>query len=381
MGEKASRPGAGLFLQQAQVSEIVCRRAGAVELLVQFAGRDTLEKALLYPDLCPQPVAVGDCLLLNTTAVELALGSGGYHFVVANLSALAGDEDAAPRSAQELASAGHIMKLRYTPLQLRCLAVEEEAGPHHAVLQQADTLAQMPVVIAGLHSQIAPIAAAIKALASDQARIAYIMNDTAGLALGFSRLAQELCEKRLLDVTITAGQAFGGQFEAVNIYSALLAAKLAAQADIAILCQGPGNVGTETRFGFGAVYQGEAVNAVSVLEGVPIAAVRLSFADPRPRHRGISQQFLVALGKIALRRAVIPLPTLAAEKLLLLQTQLKETGIDRQHEVVLEEGEVGLEELRRRAIVVTSMGRSIAQDREFFLAAGAAGAAAAKRLK
>ena len=32
------------------------------------------------------PPNVGDEVLLNTTAVELSLGTGGYHFVIANLN-------------------------------------------------------------------------------------------------------------------------------------------------------------------------------------------------------------------------------------------------------------------------------------------------------
>jgi hypothetical protein len=362
----------GISLQTARVVEILSRRPGAVELSVELAEGKGAERAICYPALCPHEAAVGDCVLLNTTAVELGLGSGGYHFVVANLSKT-------KRTAEYEGSYGHIIKLRYTPLQVCRLAVEEKDSPSHKALREARSLQGMPVVAAGLHSQIAPIAAAIKAHTSGRAKTAYIMNDTAALPLPFSRLVEELRRKRLIDVTITAGQAFGGDLEAVNIYSALLAAKQAAGADIAIVAQGPGNVGTDTLFGFGAVYQGEVVNAVGILEGVPVAAVRLSFSDSRPRHQGISQQFLVSLGRVALCRSTVVLPRLEEKKLLFLQEQLRDGGISALHEVIMEEGEAGLEELRRLGIEVTSMGRGIEDDREFFLAASAAGTAAAKK--
>lgn len=362
-----------LSVQVGRVVEIVASRAGAVELLVELPGAAAPERAILYPALFPQPVAAGDCVLLNTTAVRLGLGSGGYHFVIAKVGGV-------PLREQEAAFPGHIIKLRYTPLQVRCLAVEAKESPHHEALQEAETIAGMPVVVAGLHSQIAPVAAAVKAHTSGKAKIAYIMNDTASLALGFSHLVEELRRTGLIDTTITAGQAFGGDLEAVNIYSALLAAKVVAKADLAIVAQGPGNVGTDTLFGFGAIYQGEVVNAVGVLGGMPVAAARISFADPRARHRGISRQFLVSLGRVALWRAVVAIPELEEEKLSFLQEQLRQEGISSRHEIVIENGEAGIEELRRRQIRVTSMGRSMDEDREFFLAAGAAGAAAAKIL-
>src|SRR3954452_3088381 len=53
------------------------------------------------------PVALGDRVVVNTTAVELGLGTGGWHVVHWNLS------------RSELVEPGpdHVMKLRYTSLQ------------------------------------------------------------------------------------------------------------------------------------------------------------------------------------------------------------------------------------------------------------------------
>jgi hypothetical protein len=238
----------------------------------------------------------------------------------------------------------------------------------------------MPVIVAALHSQIAPAAAAVKQLAPD-ARIAYIMTDTAALPLAFSDLVPNLKQSGLIDETISVGQAFGGDYEAVNVYSGLQAARAVVGAEIAIVAQGPGNVGTETEWGFGAIAQGDHLNAVGVLGGLPVAALRISFADPRPRHHGVSRQSLVALGKVTLVEAVVAVPQMDPEKLELVRRQLDDEGITERHEVLVARGEAGVEALAERGVEVKTMGRSAEQDPEYFLAASAAGAIAAEALK
>ena len=54
------------------------------------------------------PVAVGDRVVMNTTAVDLGLGTGGWHVVHWNLE----------RDRWSQPGAGHEMKLRYTSLQV-----------------------------------------------------------------------------------------------------------------------------------------------------------------------------------------------------------------------------------------------------------------------
>lgn len=348
------------------VAEVKEGRSGAQELLVDVEGKE--ERALNYTQLLGS-VSAGEQVLLNTTAVRAGLGTGGYHFVMKR----AGKEP--PRE-----DAGHIVKLRYTPLQFRCRAVEEQGSPYREAIEACDDLQRMPVIVAGLHSQIAPAAAAVKALCAD-ARVAYIMTDTAALPLAFSKLAARLKEVGLIDATITVGQAFGGDFEAVNTYSGLLAARAVVGADVALVAQGPGNVGTETEWGFGSLAQGDSINAVGVLDGISIAIPRISFADERPRHRGVSRQTLVALGRVALLESVVTVPAMEPEKLEIVHRQLDDAGITERHEVLVAKGEVGLEALAERGVAVTTMGRGVEEDPEFFLAAGAAGAVAAEAMK
>lgn len=362
-----SRPGANSLLETevGVVVRVDRARPGAQELTVKVAGEE--RRAINYPQLLGE-VEFGEQVLLNTTAVRAGLGTGGYHFVM---------KRAGREKPEE--TVGHVVKLRYTPLQFRCRTVEEQGSPYREAVTSVEDLGLAAVVIAGLHSQVAPAAAAIKALAPE-ARVAYVMPDTAALPISFSTLVHQLKEAGLLDATITVGQAFGGDYEAVNLYTGLLAARAVAGADVVIVAQGPGNVGTETEWGFGSIALGEHINAVSILDGFPIAVPRISFADPRPRHHGVSRQSLVALGRVALTQAVVSIPEMAPEKLAVVQRQLEEEGIFEKHEVLVAKGEAGVEALADRGIAVRTMGRSAEQDPEFFLAAGAAGAIAAARL-
>jgi len=359
-----ARPGGGNSLIETEVgvvTDILGEGPGRQELQVRVEGGQ--QKAINYVQLLGR-VEVGETVLLNTTAVRAGFGTGGYHFVMKR----AGEE-------KRPEGAGRIVKLRYTPLQFRCRTVEEEGSPYRQALESSNGLEGMPVIVAGLHSQLAPAAAAFKAL-RPEARVAYVMTDTAALPYAFSTLAGKLKEAGLIDASITVGQAFGGDFEAINVYSGLLAARAVIGADVAIVAQGPGNVGTGTEWGFGSIAQGEHINAAAILGGAPIAVPRISFADPRERHRGVSRQTLIALGRVALVSALVAVPAMDPEKLELVHRQLDDEGITEKHEVLVAKGELGLQALAERGVAVESMGRTPEQDPEFFLAAGAAGAVA-----
>lgn len=355
--------------KNAIILRIVSERPGAQEVIVDVEGSEA--RAVNYPALTGA-VKVGDEVVLNTTAVELALGTGGDHFVICDLSRPPGVAERSP---------GHIMKLRYTPLQAAVLSVEEDESPHREQIQEFESLDRMPVICAELHSQIAPAAAALKALTNYRVRVAYVMTDSAALPIGFSRLVAELKEKGVIDTTVTCGQAFGGDIEAINLYTALIAAKQVAEADAAIVCQGPGNVGTDSRYGFSGIEQGEAINACNTLGGTAIAVVRVSFADRRERHHGVSHHTLTVLNEIALAPALIALPDLPEDKARTVARGLAPALWKVGHQVRTLDGGPGLAELARKDVRVTTMGRSIEEDREFFLAASAAGVLAAELVR
>lgn len=336
---------------------------GAQRVRVRLDGAQGSATAVVYIALMG-PCAEGDRVLCNTTAVDLALGTGGEHFVVAKAGEGVSFEDCVP---------GHIMKLRYTPLQRDVTVVEEEASGHHQVMAEARSLEGMPVVCCGLHSQIALVAAGVKDR-DPSLRVAYVMTDEASLPLAVSRLVPRLLDVGLLDATITCGQAFGGQTEAVNLYSALLAARHVLDADVTIVAIGPGIPGTATPFGHSGVAQGQAVNAAYVLGGVPIAVLRLSFADERPRHVPVSHQTVTALGVIALVPALVPVPVLEEPLAFQIDTALDASGIWARHE----RRSMSEKELpETRGVETRTMGRSYRDDPAFFLAAAAAGRLAA----
>jgi hypothetical protein len=324
---------------------------------------------------------VGDEVLLNTTAVDLELGTGGVCFVVANLTALNRSTANATAAFDDGAGgleAGHIMKLRYTPFQHEVLSIEEPASPHHEALAQADSLRGVPVVCCELHSQVPLVATAVKQT-RPEARVVYCMTDEAALLAPLSDLLAQTRQVGLIDACVTCGQALGGDAEAVNLYSGLLAARVVYKADVIICAQGPGIVGTATRFGHGGLAQAQALNAAAALDGVPIAPLRLSFADERTRHQGVSHHTLTTLGRACLTQAIIPLPSdLPAEQLAQVERQLEEAGILERHGLVHVPIEQKTTDLR--GVHVTTMGRTRDGDPAFFSAAFAAGLFAARML-
>ena len=102
------------------VESIVDQNEGLDDIRVKINGE--IQRAYNYPKITGN-INVGDEVLLNTTAVELSLGTGGYHFVIANLNKL----------ESNFTKGGHIMKLRYTPLQVKVDSVEEQESPYHKI--------------------------------------------------------------------------------------------------------------------------------------------------------------------------------------------------------------------------------------------------------
>ena len=107
------------------------------------------------------------------------------------------------------------------------------------------------------------------------------------LPLGLSDTVRTLRQRGLLSSTVSQGACFGGEVECVNVASAL--AWAAATGHQAVVCAvGPGIVGTASRLGHGGVAAAAAANFASALGGSPVLAVRVSSADQRERHRGVS---------------------------------------------------------------------------------------------
>jgi hypothetical protein len=310
------------------------------------------------------PVGLGDHVVVNTTAVELGLGTGGWHVVHWNLA----------RDEWHERGPGHIIKGRYTSLQADVGSSEE----HIEALAEVDSIDGMPVIAAALHSQVPAVAAAFADRAPGS-RLAYVMTDGAGLPIALSDIVATLRAKELLDTTITYGHAFGGDYEAVSIYSALAVARHVAHADAAVVAMGPGIVGTNTRLGFSGMEVGTILDAAHALDGVAIACLRISFADERPRHYGLSHHSATAL-RVATRESVlVAVPELDdPAQASRLRHDLDEAGITARHTTVTVEAPDAIELLTRHELRIESMGRPAADDPALFQAAAAAGTLAAQ---
>ncbi|MFL5948053.1 MAG: DUF3866 family protein [Gaiellaceae bacterium] len=246
-------------LRRGTVTGIAERHEGLVRCEVEGAP------CVVYPELTG-PVALGDDVIVNVQARELGLGSGGFDVLHVNLTRGLGLPPP---------SGAHVMKLPYTPVQHAARHVEEEAA-------LPDALGGMPVVCCSLHSQLAPVCAALEGL-----RVTYVQLPGGALPVGLSDTVRALRGRRLLAVTVSAGACFGGEVEAVTTASAL-AWTAGRDCDVVVCAIGPGIVGTASRLGHGGVAAAEAANAASALGGSPVLAVRVSSGDERERHRGVS---------------------------------------------------------------------------------------------
>jgi hypothetical protein len=256
-----------LTLRRGRVTAVVARDEGLARLEVDGAP------CVAYPRLTG-PVALGDDVIVNAQARALELGSGGFDVLYANLTRgleLAAEPDA------------HVMKLPYTPAQYAVRHAEEDGA-------LVETLAGMPVVCCSLHSQVAPVCAAI----GTGARIAYVQLAGGALPVSLSDTLRVLRDCGLVEKTVAVGACHDGDVHCVSAASALLWAA-AHEFEVAVCSVGPGIVGTGSPFGHGGVAAAEAANAASALAGTPILAVRASSADPRERHSGVSHHTRAAL--------------------------------------------------------------------------------------
>ena len=342
--------------RSAIVAQILFEDHDITEVLIEIEG--TLQKAINYNGITGK-ISIGDHVVVNTNGVYLNLGSGGYHFVISNLS---------HPNSDFLTDEGHIIKLRYTPMQIKCSTVEEPGSPYHDLLKNMDSVDHMKVIIGSLHSMLSPVVHVIKHY-RPSARIVYIMSDSACLPIMYSNTVRQLKKSRLIDCTITSGQAFGGDYETVNVYTALLTAKYVCNCDIAVVIPGPGVVGTGTKLGFSNIEEGHLIDAVNNLKGIPFVIPRISFSDPRERHIGISHHSLTVLSKICHSRAYIGFPVLNTSQNQRIQNQIRQYGIDKKHTLrFLKESTIEI--LKQRNVSVTTMGRGISEDLCYFKAIG-----------
>jgi hypothetical protein len=325
----------------------VLRRARVLAVSAELAEIELLEGPLagetvpgvFYRELGAPPVA-GEEVTANTVGLEMSLGTGGVAVIAPSLEG----------SAYAPANEDHFVKLPYTPLQFPATSPP-----------QAESLSGVPVVVLSLHSHLAPACCAAATLRPG-CRVAFLWQEGGALPVALSRIVRELKDKRLLHAVVSAGSCFGGDLEAPNVYSALLAAAGSElRADLVLAGVGPGLVGTATAFGHGGMAAAIALNAASSLNAEPVLVPRLSWAEARERHRGLSHHTQAAL-QAALAGCRVAFPA---------SCKVPTEGLPERHAYeFVEVSAAGSQE--RFGVTFESMGRRYEEDPVFFDAAAAA---------
>lgn len=338
-------------LETAEVVSVIKKESEYTEVIVKNNDGSTA-KAVAYTKLtgklCP-----GDKVLLNTTAVKLKLGTGGFHIVIAVINK--------QNETFHKNKKGHIMKLRYTPYQLRTRCVEEE---YPYKINDFNGLDEIPVIIIPLHSLLAPLVITYKHYFPDN-KVVYIMTEGGALPLALSNQLRFLQYEKLIYKTITIGNSFGGDYETVNIFTGLAAAKKIANADLIVVGMGPGIVGTGTKYGFSGTENAFINYAVKRFNGRSIIVPRISFADKRKRHFGISHHTVTILRDLIKDSVEVFFPE---DKRLI--RQLKQLKIEDKHQVYFYSSKKVYNILNKTDFEFFSMGRSLKDDPLFFTTAG-----------
>ncbi len=304
----------------------------------------------------------GDEVVVNTAALDLGLGSGGFDVVHVNLTrGLDGGAE-----GEE-----HVIKLNYTSLQHPVAPVElpvrlmNAEGSKGAPEREG---AGMPVLVVPLHGQLAPAAWAA-AQAAPGLKLGYVQSGGGALPGSMSRDVAELRERGLLCGQITAAPAYGGEHEAISVAGGLDAAARGLGWEAAIAGPGPGIIGSDTRLGHGGMAALDSAHAALALGLPTLVSPRLSGADPRERHRPVSHHTLTVLAMV-LAPVTVPVP--AGDPAV--AARLAEVAAGRHR---LREAAADLAGYERAGLPARTMGRTLAEDPLFFAAALAAGASLA----
>jgi hypothetical protein len=308
----------------------------------------------------------GDEVVVNVDALDLGLGSGGFDVVHVNLT-------------RGLSGGGgegeHVMKLNYTSLQHPVEPVErslDDAEPESAAGGRS-SMPSPPVLVLPLHGHLAPAAWAA-AEAASELRVGYLQTGGGALPGSYCHDVAELRERGMLCGHITVAPSYGGEHEALSVAGALDAAFRKLGWDAAIVGPGPGIIGSGTWLGHGGVAALDAAHAALALGMRTLLSPRLSEADPRERHRGVSHHTLAVL-ELLLGRVEVVVPageTPTDAQLTQAAARLSE-AVGGRHD--LREAPVDLDGYAATGLPTRTMGRDLAEDRLFFAAALAAGRA------
>jgi hypothetical protein len=309
----------------------------------------------------------GDEVVVNVAALDLGLGSGGFDVVHVNLTrGLEGDAS----------GEAHVMKLNYTSLQHPVEPVErlvrqpaaDDTPRDSPRLAGKNAPAAPPVLVLPLHGHLAPAAWAA-AQVRPGLRVGYVQTGGGALPGSLSRDVRELRERGLLAGHVTAAPAYGGEQEALGTVGALDAAARELGWEAILAGPGPGIIGSDTAYGHGGMAALDSAHAALSLRLSTLLSPRLSSADPRERHRGLSHHTQSVLD-LLLAPVVVAVPDGEEE----VGTELSRAAAGRHR---LFSAPFDLEGYAGSGLPVRTMGRALEEDPLFFAASLAAGAALA----
>lgn len=276
-----------LKLRRATVIQTGTRHRAEQELTVELA--DGGRRPAIVDTVLHGECEVGDELVVNVQALDLGLGSGGFDVVHVNLTRGLHGEGAPD---------AHVMKLNYSSLQHAVVPVERE----HAL----ELPLGRPVAVLGLHGQLPAVAWAFARQHPD-ARLGYVQTPGGALPGGRSRTVATLRERELLAGHVTAGASYGGESEAITTAGAIHHGVRALGWDAVVCGPGPGIVGSTSPLGHGGMHALDSAHSALALGAPTLLVVRMSSADPRPRHRGVSHHTLSVLD-LLLQPVTVALP-------------------------------------------------------------------------
>jgi hypothetical protein len=317
-------------------------------------------------------VELGDEVIVNTQSRDLGLGSGGFDVVHVNLSRGLMAPD--PKGI-------HVFKLNYTSLQHPVDPIEVEHG-------DPELGPRLPVAVISLHGHLAPLAWAAAQARPRGLRLGFIQGAGAALPGSLSSDVRELRHRGLLCGHITAGPAYGGEYEAISIVGGLDAAARRLGWEAVVVGPGPGILGSATRLGHGGMAALDAAHAALALGLPTLLCPRMSSSDERDRHRGLSHHTSSVL-ELLLAPVRVPVPEAELEGWPMLSADAPEGGsagaaldalidVCRRGDHDLSVEQIDLSGYAGSGLPDRTMGRSIAEDPLFFAAPLAAGRALAE---
>ncbi|MGI9557283.1 MAG: DUF3866 family protein [Solirubrobacterales bacterium] len=320
-------------------------------------------------------VAEGDEVIVNVEALDLALGSGGFDVIHANLTRGLDDPGSAPE---------HVMKLNYTSLQHPVAPIEVQVRSAESDARseaEPRSAGAVPVLVLPLHGHLAPAAWAARQ-AAPELKLGFVQTAGGALPGGLSRDIAELRGRGLLSGDITAGPCHGGSLEAISLPGAIDAGRCVLGWDAVLVGPGPGIIGSDSRLGHGGMAALDSAHAALALGAPTLISPRLSSGDSRPRHRGLSHHTATVL-QMLLADVRVVVPSLEASERATIGGADASEAIEQvraacgeRHELVAELAD--LDGYAATELSSTTMGRGIDEDRLFFAAALAAGRALAQ---